>query len=234
MTERDDRHDRPGRIRVRGTASRWVPADHAAVTFTVRRTGATSTRAVALASEAYQLLDASLIGAGDVIERRTTVALSVHQVTRWDPETGKEHRDGFAATRSETVRFAPPEAAGDVLRAIAIAVPDLEVGGPVYGLRTDNPVHDDVRAAAAAHARGVAESYAAGLGLGIGRVLQLDEPGLGGGPGGPGPMAEARFAMADDGSGPATVLVDLTSEDVEVTATVVLETELDDPAGAAT
>jgi len=222
-----DEHDPDtGAVRVRGTASRWVTADHAEVTFTVRRHGPTTAKAVATASEAYVLLDGVLAGAGEVVERRTTVALSVQQVTRWDPETGKEHREGFSATRAETVRFAPPADAGEVLRAIAIAVPDLEVGGPRYGLRAENPVHDEVRAAAAADARRVAESYAAGLGLSLGRVRRLTEPGLDGG----GPVAvEARLAMAataDAGAGPSTVLVDLTAEDVEVRAAVDLDIAL--------
>lgn len=231
MTDHQDRHDRrddrPGRIRVEGRASRWVTADHADVTFTVRRNAPTSAKAVALASEAYAILDGVLAGAGDVVERRTTVALSVHQVTRWDPETGKEHRDGFVAARAETVRFSPPAEAGEVLRAIAIAVPDLGLTGPVYGLRAENPVHDEVRAAAAADARRVAASYASGLGLSLGRVLRITEPGLSGGRGGGG-FGEPRFAMAApmaeaDSSGPSTVLVDLTSEDVEVRSVVELD-----------
>lgn len=225
----DEQDEGAGIVQVRGRASRWAPADHAEVTFTVRRRGPTSAKAVALASEAHQLLDGTLAGAGDVVVRRTTVALSVVPVNRWDPETGKEHRDGFAASRAETVRFAPPEAGGEVLRAIAVAVPDLAIAGPRYGLAPDNPIHDEVRAAAAADARRVAASYAAGLGLGIGRVRRIAEPGLDGGGGGP----EPRFAMAAKatadaaGDEPSATLVELTGEDVEVRASVVLDVALD-------
>lgn len=232
MTNRDEHEDRgrPGRVRVRGSASRWVAADHAEVTFTVRRRHQTSARAVALASEAYAILDATLVGAGDVVDRRTTVALTVRPIHRHDPETGRTVRDGFEAARAETVRFAPPADAGEVLRAIAIAVSDLGIAGPRYGLRGDHPVRDQVRAAAAADAHRVATSYASGLGLSLGRVHRLAEPGVGGRDGGgPAPPTMLRAAAVGDGDdGDATVLVELTSQDVEVTATIELEVELAD------
>ncbi|MBX3312778.1 MAG: SIMPL domain-containing protein [Actinobacteria bacterium] len=235
MTHHRDDHEherrgRPGRVRVRGSASRWVTADHADVTFTVRRRHHTSAGAVALASEAYVLLDGTLVGAGGVVAHRTTVALGVRPIHRHDPETGRMHRDGFEATRSETVRFAPPADAGEVLRAIAIAVPDLGLAGPSYGLRDDHPVHDEVRAAAAADARRVASAYASGLGLTLGRVLRLTEPGLGGRDDAPpAPMMfRGAAAKADGDDADAAVLVELTSEDVEVTASIELDMELAD------
>ena len=221
------RRGRNGRVVVRGQAARWAEADHADVTFTIRRRHATSAGAVASASEAHALLDRALSGAGDVVARRTTVALRVDQVTRHDPETGRVHRDGFEASRSETVRFAPPAEAGEVLRNIAIAVPDLGITGPDYGLRPDHPVHDEVRAAAAAEARRSAAAYASGVGAEIGRIRRLAEPGVGAATelafGAP-----AMFRHAAPGEGDAVPsLVELTSEDVEVTATIELEVELE-------
>jgi len=223
-------------IRVRGDAQRVAPADHADLTFTVRRRASSGTAAVAAASEAYAALDRVLTTNAGAVERRTTVALSVQPVSRWDPETGREIREGFEATRHETVRFAPPAEAGDALRALAVAVPDLAIAGPSFGLRDDNPAHHEVRAAAAVAAREAATAYAAGLGLVTGAVRALVEPGLGpsagdGEHGGPVPFAAAlgKAALADvpDTGGP--VLVELTGEDVAVHAAIVAEIELRAP-----
>lgn len=226
VDEREGRPAKPATVRVVGTASRWQKADHADVTFTVTRQGRSSADAVTAAGEAYAALDAALAGAAGSIERRTTTSLSVHETGHHDPETGRWVRDGFEAARSQTARFAPMAGAGAALRSIVGAVPDLALQGPSFGLRPDNPVHAEVRAEAAASARSSAEAYASGVGLVLGEVLRLTEPGTSGG--GP-PWADApmaRMAMKagapfDDGSG-AAVLVDLTDEDVEVTATIEL------------
>jgi uncharacterized protein YggE len=205
------------------------------VTFTVTRRGPTSAKAVALASDAYDLLDRALTGAGDVVARRTTVALSVYPVSRWDPETGKEISEGFEASRSETVRFAPPSESGEALRSITLAVTEISLFGPSYGLDPSNPVHAAVRADAAAEARRSAAAYASGLGMALGAVRSLTEPGLGNRPGdgyGGAPMPEMMKAMARDssGGGATPALVELTDQDVEVTAVVEIDLALVDPA----
>lgn len=211
--------------RVAGTASRWAPADHADVTFTVTRRGRTGADAVAAAGEAYAALDAALVDAAGAIVRRTTTSLSVHETGHHDPENGRWVRDGYEASRAQTARFAPLAGAGDALRAVVTAVDDLVLDGPVFGLAPDNPVHAAVRSDAAAAARASAAAYAAGLGLQLGGVLRLTEPGTGGSRpfGETGPMV--RMAMKAGGpaaDADASVLVELTDEDVEVTATIEL------------
>jgi uncharacterized protein YggE len=213
----------PGTIRVEGRASRWVPADFADVAFTVVRRAKTSGEAVAKAGEAYAALDAALGGHADAIARRTTTSLSVHEVVHYDPKTGRPIRDGFEAQRTQSARFSPVGDAGAALRSVLVAVPELRVDGPVFGLEPSNPVHAIVRSGAAAAARSSAQAYAAGLGLGLGEVLRLREPR----PSGPvgfaagGDMVVARAkAVPDDGG--ESVLVDLTNEDVEVVAVVEL------------
>lgn len=213
-----------GRIRVEGRASRWVPADFADVAFVVARRAKTSGEAVARAGEAYAALDAALTGHAEVIVRRTTTSLSVHEVVRYDPKSGQPIREGFEASRGQTARFSPVSGAGPALRSVVVAVPELTVQGPAFGLDADNPAHAAVRSEAAAAARASAEAYAGGLGLSLGAVHRLREPrldaaGLHGSTAGGG-MAMRAKATPDDGGD--SVLVDLTDEDVEVTATIEL------------
>lgn len=233
-TEPDPTALEPGTVRVRGTASRWVPADVADVTFTVTRQARTSGEAVTDAGAAYGALDAALTAHDHVIVRRTTTSLSVHKVVRYDPKTGREIPEGFVGSRSLTVRFRAVEAAGDALRAAVAAAPELQVHGPAFGLEPDNAVHAAVRADASAAARASAEAYASGLGLALGRVLRLREPGTatdGPVPTSGGAMAMRSFAKsAPVPDGGESVLVDLGREDVEVVAEVELTIALADPA----
>lgn len=227
----------PGTVRVRGAASRWVPADVADVTFTVSRRGRTSGVAVTEAGDAYGALDAALAAHAEVVVRRTTTSLSVHKVVRYDPETGREISEGFVGSRSLTVRFRAVEAAGDALRAAVASAPDLQVRGPRFALEPGNVVHAAVRADAAAAAWAAAQAYASGLGLALGRVLRLREPDTA--TDGPGPRAEggpmgvrsfAKAAAEPAPDGSESVLVDLGREDVEVLAEVELTVAIAGPA----
>jgi uncharacterized protein YggE len=237
-TDLDPAAAEPGTVRVRGTASRWVPADVADVTFTVSRQARTSGVAVTEAGAAYGALDAALSAHADVIVRRTTTSLSVHKVVRYDPKSGREVPEGFVGSRSLTVRFRAVEAAGNALRAAVASAPDLQVAGPDFALEPQNPVHAAVRAEAAAAARASAEAYASGLGLELGRVLRLREPdtatdGYAPGAAGGGGMAIRAFAKSAGApvpDGGESVLVDLGREDVEVVVDVELTATLVDPA----
>lgn len=215
-----------GTIRVTGRASRWVAADFADVSFTVARRAKTSGAAVADAGEAYALLDRALAGHEGAIVRRTTTSLAVHEVVHHDPKSGRPVRDGFEASRTQTARFAPIAGGGAALRSVVVAVPELLVRGPEFGLEPTNPAHAAVRAEAAAAARSAAEAYASGLGLALGEVRKLREPRLGAGGGfhdpAAGGMALRAMAKAGPPDGGESVLVDLTDEDVEVVAVVEL------------
>lgn len=223
-----------GKIRVEGRASRWVPADHVEVSFTVTRRAKTSGSAVSSAGEAYTALDKALAGHAHTIIRRTTTSLSVFEIVRHEPRSGRAIRDGFEASRSQNVRFAPVAGAGAALRSAVLAVPDLVVNGPTFGLDPSNPVHANVRVAAAASARTSAQAYAAGVGLSLGAVLRLEEPRA------PEHGFAADLALRTMAKVPAddlgaSVLVDLTDEDVEVTAVielVVAIAEPDEPPGS--
>ncbi len=210
------------RITVVGEASRWAPADHADVTFTIVRRASDSAEALAAAAAAYADLDATLTAHADVVVRRTTTALSVQELTRW--EDGRTVHEGFEARRTETARFSPVTEGSAALRAVLDRVGDLFVAGPDFGLDPANSVHHAVRADAADAARAAAAAYASGLGLELGAVLALREPGTGAPAPRPfeaSPMrAMALPADAGGGENGSPTLVELTDEDVEVWAAI--------------
>ena len=220
---------RPGTVRVRGTASRWVPADVADVTFTVTRTARTTGEAVTDAGIAQAALDAALEPHDAVIVRRSTAVVSVREQVRYEPKSGREIREGFVATRVTAVRFRAVSEAGDALRSVVAAVPELRVDGPALALEPTNPAHSEVRADAAAAARSSADAYARGVGLTLGRVLRLREPdtevdGHFPAQGGGFKMRAMVASAAPDGG--ESVLVDLGPEDVEIEATIELTVTL--------
>lgn len=212
--------DQP-QIKVEGEASRWAPADYADVSFTITRRAAKSDKAVKLAGDAYGLLDGVLSEHADAIARRTTAALKVQELFRWEDD--RQVHEGFEATRRETARFAPVSGGAGALRDVLTRVPDLLVNGPRFGLDRSNPVHQAVRADAAAAARSSAEAYAAGLGLTLGAVLEMHEPGLKSSDVFTEDAGFNSLMMAKEsrlGADETARLVELTDEDVEVTATI--------------
>ena len=220
--QRSSHVDQPT-IRVEGRASRWVAADHVDVALTVTRRAATTAEAVAAGSAAHAALDAALAEQSATIVRRTTTSLVVQEVVRWEPDTGRQVPEGFVASRTEVVRFGPVAdgAAGAALQAVVAGVPDLGVASPTFGVAADHPVHGEVRAEAAAAARASAAVYASGVGLALGPIQRLGEPKARDGMpfGDTSPRMFAKAEVADAGQ---TVLVDLSGEDVEVSATVEL------------
>lgn len=211
-------------ITVLGEASRWAPADHVDIKIAVVRRSRDSNDAVHQASEAYAALDQALRAHATVIVRRTTTSLGVAEITRWEPDTGRNIHEGFEATRTEAVRFAPIGMAGEALKAALGSAPDLLLRGPWFGLTPENEVHAVVRAAAASAALASAQAYVSGLGLRLGPVLSLREPGTGFVPE---PDSEMMLYSRAAGGGEAdtagaSMLGDLAEEDVEVKASVEL------------
>lgn len=212
------------RITVVGDATRWVAADHADVSFTIVRRSPDSAEALRAAATAYADLDGALTDHAEVVVRRTTTALSVQEITRW--EDGRTLHEGFEARRTETARFSPVIAGGAALRAVLDRVAEVFVASPRFGLDPANAEHHAVRADAASAARAAAAAYASGLGLELGPVLFMREPGTAE----PTPrpiegstrraMAMAADAGGGGGEAGTPTLVELTDEDVEVTASI--------------
>lgn len=146
---------------------------------------------------------------------RTTVHLSIRPNSYWHAETGRTLVDGQFGERSVRLAISDTDQVGELLRALYDAAA-VEVSGPVWELTGDNPIHGEVRQAAAQEARHRAEDYAAGLGLSIGGVAHVTEPGLRTEP--PGVMRSLAMAGGSElSTGPT---VDLGTAEISVSASV--------------
>ena len=121
------------------------------------------------------------------------------------------HR-GYGAEAQLKVRLDDAEGLGELMRrAVEVAAADL--GGPWWRIAPENPAHDDARVQAAGDARRRATAYAVALGLRVGAVVRITEPGLG-------PDRSAFGGIVAAQSARATSDVDVEAGDLDVTAAV--------------
>ena len=155
------------------------------------------------------------LGAASTDRRRQGASLLRRRVGRRGVEyvDGRQQHRGFRATARTSLRLEDPAVVARVLRE-AVAEADARVDGPTWLVRPDNAAHLDAARAAAAAARGKAEAYAEALGVRLGALERVAEPGLG--PPEPKPFmrAAAEAAPAEIGVEPGELLV---SASVEVT-----------------
>lgn len=185
-------------ILVRGHAEALLPPTDALLTVTVQaRAPGSQADAVTRCAERCEAVDALVdVRRGALVRRAVTS--SIRTGPEWDQSAkGGRRLMGYVATRSTELDCAPD---GEDLTALLQAVggmADVQVAGPRWRVAPDAPGWDEVRASAATDARRRAEAYAAGLGLAVGPVAWLAEPGLrlaGTGGGGDMPMAFAAAA----------------------------------------
>lgn len=149
------------------------------------------------------------------IGRTTTAALTVQPRTRW--RKGEVVRAGWRAQRMSVVEVRALEQVGELAANLVGAGASLS--GPSWELDRANPAYRDARQEAAVDARQRAADYAAAIGVGLGPVLWVSEPGLrlGGGP------VRAFAAMRAAASGVAdepTEPIEITPEEITIQAAV--------------
>jgi uncharacterized protein len=150
--------------------------------------------------EAYQAraalaarVDAVLAKHADAIERTTLASLWVQPRTRW--HRGEDVRTGWRASRTSFVEVMVLDALGDIMSEIVEA--GGAVRGPEWTMAPTNPAYDNARRAAAEDARHRAESYAQALGLRLGGVAWVAEPGMRATPTPPAPLGPLAVSRAD-------------------------------------
>jgi uncharacterized protein len=119
-------------------------------------------------------VDAVLAKHADAIARTTLASLWVQPRTRW--HRGEDVRTGWRASRTSFVEVEVLDALGDIMSDVVEA--GGAVRGPEWSMAPTNPAYDHARRAAAADARHRAESYAQALGLRLGSVAWVAEPGM--------------------------------------------------------
>ena len=203
-------------IVVRGTGQARTMPDRALVRVHVEADGAARDDAYREAARLANQVDAVVANRQAAIDRTITTSLVVHPKTRW--KKGESVRTGWRASRTSVVEVADFAVLGDLLAELAAA--GAAVDGPTWQLDPTNPVHRQVRRAAAADARDRADAYAAPLGLRVTGVAWVAEPGLrqGQDTGGFMPMA-AAMGMTRGGQ-PEPEVIDVTPDEMTVDAAV--------------
>jgi len=152
---------------------------------------------------------------------RSTSGLSVRE--EFERIEGRWARRGYRASNHVVVRLQEPDRVGRLMSEAA-ARARVRVEGPRWRFKPDNPARAEACRQAAADARRKAEAYAGALGLRLGDVLKVAEPGTD-----HDPEVGLSPVVIRDAPGPTDMQVRTGHLDVEATVEVTFALE----AGAA-
>jgi uncharacterized protein len=179
-------------IVVRGTGEARALPDQASLRVEVTADHKTQEEAHDARTKLAAAVDDVLDRHADAIARTTIASLVVQPRTRW--HRGEDIRSGWRASRTSFVDVVMLDALGEIMTGLVDA--GAAVQGPQWSMAPTNPAYDQARAAAAEDARRRAQSYAAALGLSVGPVAWVAEPGLRRPPGPPAPVDVGVAPMA--------------------------------------
>lgn len=148
--------------------------DRAHLTAVIDAEGATREAAYREAAESARQVDEVLQGRASALGRASTAGLVVHPKSRW--KRGETQRTGWRASRTTELEVTAFDQLGDLIAELAAA--RATITGLAWQLDSTNPAFATARRLAAADARSRAEDYAAALGLQLGAVVWIAEPGL--------------------------------------------------------
>jgi uncharacterized protein len=204
-------------IRVRGQAEVRCLPDRAVLRVAVEAEAASQEQAFALASRSAAATDAVLDRFAAAIDRRMTAGVLVRPKTRW--RKGETVRSGWVAARTTVLEVTELGRLGQLVSELPTAGV-AAITGPSWEVDRTNPAHEQARRAAALDAQRRARAYADALGLRVGALRWLAEPGLR--PDGSGPvpgLAAPRMARAY-AAGAAEEPMDIEPDEVTIEATV--------------
>lgn len=164
-----------GTVTVRGEALVPGEPDEAHVFLEIKSVEKSPQKAMAGASERSERLQAIFEELDIPPLARATSGISVGEETEWS--SGKRKHLGYHAVNRVSVRL---DDADKVARLIAEATERCEatVRGPSWEIALGNPARVEAFRAAAEDARRKAGAYASALGVRLGDVLSVTEPGL--------------------------------------------------------
>jgi uncharacterized protein len=179
-------------IVVRGTGEARALPDQANLRVEVTADRKTQEEAHDARTKLAAAVDEVLDRQADAIARTTIASLVVQPRTRW--HRGEDIRSGWRASRTSFVDVVMMDAQGEIMAGLVDA--GAAVQGPQWSMAPTNIAYDQARAAAAEDASRRAQSYAAALGLSVGPVAWVAEPGLRRPPGPPVPVEVGIAPMA--------------------------------------
>ena len=181
-------------IRVRGEAELRCLPDRASLRIIVEAEAESQSQAFALASRSVAAVDAVCDRFAAALDRRTTAGVIVRPKTRW--RKGETVRTGWVAARATVLEVTDFAQLGHLVAELTTAGA-AAVHGPAWEVDRANPAHEQARRAAALDAQRRARAYAEAVGLHLGALRWLAEPGLRPDGSGPAPGAAApRFFYA--------------------------------------
>ncbi len=202
-------------IVVRGEAEIRAMPDMAIFRVTVEGDGSNQEQAYGAAARLAAAVDGVFGAQAASIGRVTTAALMVQPRTRW--HKGETVRTGWRAQRMSVVELNGLDQVGAIAAMLVGAGASLT--GPSWGLDPSNDAYHQARVQAARDAHRRAEAYASALGVELGPLAWVSEPGLrAGGNGGPIFAAAARAAHMAVG-GPEEP-IEVAPEEITVDAAV--------------
>jgi uncharacterized protein YggE len=161
-------------IIVRGEAEVRAMPDKAVLRVLVEGTGSNQEKAYEAAARLASAVDGVFGAQAASIGRVTTAALVVQPRTRW--QKGETVRTGWRAQRMSVVEIRAVDRVGDISAMLVGAGASLT--GPSWELDTSNDAHHQARVEAAQDARRRAEAFALALGVDLGPLTWVSEPGL--------------------------------------------------------
>ena len=162
-------------VTVRGTATAGATPDEATVVVELAELRSTAEEAYTRVAERSAALRALFDELGIEPARRSSGGVSVGEHVEY--VEGRQQHRGYRASARTSLRLHDADLVARVLRE-AVARADARVEGPWWIVRPDNPAHLEAARAAAAAARGKAEAYADALGVRLGALERVAEPGL--------------------------------------------------------
>jgi len=204
-------------IVVRGEAFREVPPEQAVLSVTLSARDRDRETVVSRLLERSNELHALLAGAGDAIERRETGGVRVFP----ELKRGSERVVAYTGSVGTTVTVTDFEPLGQLLLRLA-ALEHAAVAGPWWQLRPGSRAGADVRREAIADALSRAREYAAAVGAGIDKLIEIADDGTSGG----GPMMRA---MAFDAGAPESAGFEIDPQPQTVQASVTVRVTITEP-----
>ena len=204
-------------IVVRGEAFREVPPEQAVLSVTLSARDRDRETVVSRLLERSNELHALLAGAGDAIERRETGGVRVFP----ELKRGSERVVAYTGSVGTTVTVTDFEPLGQLLLRLA-ALEHAAVAGPWWQLRPGSRAGAAVRREAIADALSRAREYAAAVGAGIDKLIEIADDGTSGG----GPMMRA---MAFDAGAPESAGFEIDPQPQTVQASVTVRVTITEP-----
>lgn len=163
-----------GTVVVRGTGTARTSPDEATVGLELSAVRPSAKEALADVASTTASALALCDELGIAPERRSTAGANVAE--HGEHVNGQWQHRGYRAWNRLSVRIDSAELAG-ALMSEAVSRVGAAVDGPAWSIAVDNPAHLVAAAAAARDARARAQAYADALGLRLGAVLSVREPG---------------------------------------------------------